>query len=68
MPITYDITKDGFYIRGSKEGEALGEARGEDKTIRAFVLNNKQKGRTMKETADNLGLPIEKVAQYWFEA
>lgn len=43
MPITYDMEKDAFFLKGEKRGESGGE----EKTIRAFVLNNKQKGRTM---------------------
>jgi predicted transposase YdaD len=77
MPITYDITKDGFYIRGSKEGEARGEARGkalgeargeargEEKTLKHVVGVCQERGFSMEETAHFLKLQIETVEKYW---
>jgi hypothetical protein len=61
MPITYDITKDGFYIRGSKEGEALGE----EKTLKHVVGVCQERGFSMEEAAHFLKLQIETVEKYW---
>jgi hypothetical protein len=61
MPITYDIEKDAFFLKGEKRGEA----RGEEKTLKHVVGVCRERGFSMEETAHFLKLPVETVEKYW---
>jgi hypothetical protein len=54
------ILQDSLYLRGL----SAGEKRGEDKTIRRFVLRLRQNGYDESHIAQLLGLPLDEVKKH----
>ncbi len=56
MPITYDITKDSFYLRGQakglEQGIEQGIERGREEKIIAMIRNMLEKGSDIKFIAE----------------
>ena len=64
MPISYDVEKDGLYLRGVEKGIQKGIKKGIEKGIAQSVWNFYNGGFSIQVIAKNLNLTTQQVEQY----
>jgi len=63
MPITYDIEKDGLYLKGIAKGRSEGETKGFEKGLAEGIIICHEMGLPVEQIANKFKVSIEKAQQ-----